>query len=281
MKCGRNLCVVVIPIYKTDLREYEIHSLRKFAQVFSSRDIYILAPERLGGILENELGKLDPSLGGLKYAWFADKHFGSVRTYNRLMLDPHFYQRFIEYEYMLIAQTDAFVFEDGIDMFASMEYDYLGAPWFQGYDYAGENSELLPYCGNGGFSMRRIRSFLNVLMRADQTVEPLREIIERVRESSLKAFLPRLCENIVDWVFHNKVGTFGESISRYEDYFWARCACRIVPAFASAPPEIGMKFAFETNPALLYKKNGDRLPMGCHGWWKYDLDFWKPHIGVR
>ena len=24
--------------------------------------------------------------------------------------------------------------------------------------------------------------------------------------------------------------------------------------------------------------NQDRLPFGCHAWFRYDLEFWRPHI---
>ena len=35
---------------------------------------------------------------------------------------------FLEYQYMLIYQLDAFVFEDKLDYFCELGYDYIGIP---------------------------------------------------------------------------------------------------------------------------------------------------------
>lgn len=278
MKCERNLCAVVIPIYKLELSEYELHSLRQFVRIFSKRDIFVLAPDRLRGSLIDTLGQQGPSLCGIQHTWFSDEYFCNVRSYNRLMLDPAFYQKFIDYEYILIAQTDAYVFDDQLDEFAAYEYDYYGAPWFEGYDRAGATSTMLSYCGNGGFSMRKVKSFLQVLEFSNHPAEPLSFYFERLNKVSAKAYPLRFIQHAIDFIFHNKVQNFWKNTENYEDYFWARCANHIVPKFRSAPPEIAIKFSFETNPKQLYEMNSCKLPMGCHGWWKYNLEFWEKII---
>ena len=48
--------------------------------------------------------------------------------------------------------------------------------------------------------------------------------------------------------------------------------------FKLAPVADAVKFSFETNPDVLYRINGHRLPTGCHAWWQYNLPFWKPFI---
>ena len=37
-------------------------------------------------------------------------------------------------------------------------------------------------------------------------------------------------------------------------------------------------FAFEVNPRRLYKETGNKLPFGCHGFTRFDWDFWKEFI---
>ena len=37
-------------------------------------------------------------------------------------------------------------------------------------------------------------------------------------------------------------------------------------------------FAFEAKPKYLYKINQNKLPMGCHAWYRYNLEFWRPFI---
>ncbi|MDY4733016.1 MAG: DUF5672 family protein, partial [Sodaliphilus sp.] len=40
-----------------------------------------------------------------------------------------------------------------------------------------------------------------------------------------------------------------------------------------------MKFSFDKHPAYCYKKNGNQLPFGCHGWNKKRMiKFWKKII---
>lgn len=273
-----SLCAIAIPIYKTQLSHYEQISLRRTFQVFDGRDIFIVAPHHLRGKIDVD-GAVDwmPN-GSAKYLWFDDHFFKGVRSYNRLMLDAEFYERFLPYEYVLIVQTDAYVFDDRIEEFVAKGVDYIGAPWFDKLDRCDENSALLEYSGNGGFSLRRIKPFLQILLHKNAQAEPVRFYMERIKSSSAKALVFRICENAYNYVFCNKVGSFWKSTINYEDYFWARCAGVVLPGFVSGAPNISMDFSFECNPRKLFEMSGRKLPMGCHGWWKYDLEFWKDFI---
>jgi hypothetical protein len=63
-----------------------------------------------------------------------------------------------------------------------------------------------------------------------------------------------------------------------EDVFWSYFAQKTLSDFKTAPIEEAVKFAFEMNPSDMFKMNGNKLPFGCHAWWKYDINFWKPFI---
>jgi len=91
---------------------------------------------------------------------FPDYYFKSVLNYSALMLNRDFYQRFAKYKYMLLYQTDAFIFQDKLSEFCSLDYDYIGAPvpmvdpiWY----FIGGR------VGNGGFSLRKISSAIRML----------------------------------------------------------------------------------------------------------------------
>ena len=64
----------------------------------------------------------------------------------------------------------------------------------------------------------------------------------------------------------------------YEDRFF----CDVAPAFSKefkiAPIEEAVRFSFELLPQTLFKLNNNKLPTGCHAWWRYDLEFWRPFI---
>lgn len=59
---------------------------------------------------------------------FDDAYFKSPKTYNKLLINPLFYERFVAYEFMLIHQLDAYVFKDELEKWCNKGYDYIGAP---------------------------------------------------------------------------------------------------------------------------------------------------------
>jgi len=63
---------------------------------------------------------------------------------------------FGKYDYILIYQTDCWVFEDNLDYFVELEYDWYGAPWYQ------PHIGLTNVVGNGGFSLRKISKMIEI-----------------------------------------------------------------------------------------------------------------------
>jgi hypothetical protein len=109
-----------------------------------------------------------------------NQHFASVAAYSRLLLSAFFYERFSAFEYMLILQPDALVFRDELEYWCAQDFDYIGAPWPDGQvtrpcSFRGDHrlAELLPWLnkpialhvGNGGLSLRKISSALDILQR--------------------------------------------------------------------------------------------------------------------
>ncbi|HMC84001.1 MAG TPA: DUF5672 family protein, partial [Chitinophagaceae bacterium] len=64
----------------------------------------------------------------------------------------------------------------------------------------------------------------------------------------------------------------------HEDQFWGLSLSKKFEWFKVPDYKTAAAFAFEMQPHRLYILNNNQLPFGCHAWWKYDLDFWKPHI---
>ena len=76
--------------------------------------------------------------------------------------------------------------------------------------------------------------------------------------------------------YHN---TLNYLISRncQEDKAFAQCKYNRLMRIPTAKEALG--FSFDMRPATCYKMNGNRLPMGCHMWFKYDNEtFWYPQI---
>ena len=114
---------IVIPQYKSDLNGYEMIALQQASKVFSNYAIIAVIPEDLVLPYDCYFTQIER---------FENFYFDSVSSYNRLMLTPFFYQRFKQYEYILIYQLDAFVFMDKLPYFCRLGYDYVGAPWLYG-----------------------------------------------------------------------------------------------------------------------------------------------------
>lgn len=260
---------VVIPIYKAlnAQTEGELKSLRQTGSVLRNRQIILLHPPSVN--IEEYLKFFLP----LKVDAFVikEKYFGNVHRYNLLLTSYGFYKLFSAFDFILICQTDAFVFSDELDYWCAMGMDYIGAPWFEGKD-----NPTLPFkfrgVGNGGFSLRRVNSFLNVSKnwRFVFLHRLLTQLYRRLQGENHKALKKALgLKFIMNTIF---------PFTGYEDEFWGLIVPRRFKRFRVAAPEAAMKFSFEVMPSELYRLNGCQLPFGCHAWEKYDKLFWTRFI---
>lgn len=149
----KNKCAVVIPLYSTILKQNELISLEQVKKILSKYQIIAVVPDHL---------EIDKKLFSCVEKFDSD-YFTSVNAYNRLMLSSDFYNRFAEYEYILIYQLDAFVFFDYLYQFCDLGYDYIGAPWLHGVFNYIDSSHYFWYVGNGGLSLRKVSGFMSIL----------------------------------------------------------------------------------------------------------------------
>ena len=103
--------VVVIPIYKATLTQYEEMSLNQCVKVLANYSLVVIKPTSL------DINELLSQYSLLKVENFPDDCFSNLRAYNKLVLSEDFYQRFVDYQYMLIFQLDAYVFRDEFHRF--------------------------------------------------------------------------------------------------------------------------------------------------------------------
>jgi hypothetical protein len=120
---------VIIPIYKSELNANELISLTQGLKMFKRYSISLIAPESLDITIYKSFTQ---DCSNLSFMKFDDKFFKGIKGYNSLLLSLHFIKKFIQYEFILIYQLDAFVFKDELEYWCNLEYDYIGAPWFEG-----------------------------------------------------------------------------------------------------------------------------------------------------
>lgn len=133
--------------------------------------------------------------------------------------------------------------------------------------------------GNGGFSLRKNSSHLKVLNTFSFLTSPrenwsARFSGDQVPGSAFKKAAGFLLDHTVRNNTHKWLNNFGG----YEDQFWGLFVAKRIKWFKVPGLKEAADFSFEMQPHRLYELTGGKLPMGCHAWWKYDLDFWKPHI---
>ena len=228
-------CIICIPTHKAELNIFERISLQQCDKVLKGYDKAFVVPTSLAL-------NFGSTYQEYRVERFSDVYFVNSRTYNELCLSEEFYNRFIDYDYMLIYQLDSFVFYDKLEDFCKLGYDYIGAPSI----FEGVWEELNINVGNGGFSLRNIRCILNLLNEQ-------RELLNASSMSTL------FCS--------------------YEDVFYAYCGMREDIDFKT--PDVKLAAAFSQQQILLEKKSDiskDYLPFGTHGWDRFNYNVWKPLI---
>ena len=242
--------------------------------------------------LEHFLGRYDKFLvvpqsleierAGFRIKRFADSYFGSAIANAKLMLSPTFYDSFRNYRYILIYQLDALVFSDQLMEWCATDLDYIGAPWLNCTDSPWVGTSRV---GNGGFSLRKVSSFLKVLSSNRYWVDP---DVYWQRTASGKPWITQWIHLPGKWFkYIQRFNGVKRELAQWhlrpdgtrnEDHFWSDEAVRYYPGFQVAPFDVGLRFAFEVVPRRCFDLNKHQLPFGCHAWPRYDRSFWEPYL---
>ena len=143
---------VIIMSYRSPLTEFEQISFERCINVFSKRDIFLVSP---WDIPKDEYIKMNNNKANITFFNFDPKWFKSTVTYSKMLMQKWFYKLFLDYKYILIYQLDCYAFQDNLDYFMGLDYDYYGAPWVW--------CNVFRRVGNGGFSLRKVSAMLENL----------------------------------------------------------------------------------------------------------------------
>jgi hypothetical protein len=193
---------------------------------------------------------------------FSNHFFASPEGYNKMLITVEFYEPFAEFEYMLLFQTDCFIFRDELAYWCNKGFDYVGAPWvgadmFAWFLMNPHPTELLNVhrffknrslrrTGNGGLSLRNTASMLKNLKRFRKAAD--------------------------NW-------------NAFEDSFISHYIGTFNPFFRIPWMKTALKFSFDANPQQAYVMNNHQLPFACHAWFRnekphyeHNLAFWLPFV---
>ncbi len=267
--------LILIPVYKENISVLESASLKQLLEVTGGKyPVRFIAPAGLP--VKNYLDLVHDH-SDVEFSFFKPFYFKGLTGYNRLLMNPELYNRFIDWEYVLIYHLDAFIFSDQIAHWCSMGYDNIGAPIYE-YDHTSDPKNYLGI-GNGGFCLRKTASCLRVL-KSFKVVYPFQEITADFLNYSFKGKIARA------FYYLDMFSTLGSRanfrmnrIKLNEDIFWGKLVPAAFDWYRVPDCLTAARFSLEYNSAELFMKNNKVLPFGCHGWDKPLLrDFWRPHF---
>ncbi len=266
----KDICVI-IPIYNESINKYEEISINQCLTILKDYKIFFIHPEKLSTDYFNN------KFPNVKFKQFNNNFFKNIQGYNQLMFSSVFYNSFKEYEYMLIYQTDAYVFKDELLYWCQKGFDYIGGIWFENYSNNPYKGSKIWEAGNGGFSIRKISSFRNFM-----------------NSFIFKEFyLKYLCVLLFQKIYPNKKIGIKNNLfyllnkdKANEDSCIVNILCKNFRLISMPSAKDVILFSWDTHPDYLYSKIKE-LPFGCHAWYRKDFpygnnyDFWKNHIFIK
>ncbi|GGH23660.1 DUF5672 family protein [Mucilaginibacter phyllosphaerae] len=262
-----NKVAVIIPFYRDLITDLEEIALQQCQKVLGNYHKIAIKPQSLA--LPQ---KAQQAVVFNQVVSFANPYFDGIRGYNSLMLSDVFYKAFLDYDYILIYQLDAFVFKDELMHWCSLGFDYIGAPWLRRKGYqlklkekayqfmfdmhtrfnvkkngVPTDKQFYNKVGNGGLSLRRVKKFYALSIK----LKPIAD----------------------DYLKHT-------DDKHNEDVFWSIEVNRSIKRLKIPGYKTAVKFSIELEPARAFALNEGRLPFGCHAWDLY-TDFWRPEFKVQ
>jgi hypothetical protein len=281
--CSKKEICILIPIYKESLNEYESQSVTQCIKILSDYTIHFICSNELDITLYEATF---PEI--INYSFFDQNYFKDVSGYNSLLLSYNFYKKFKNYDFMLVHQTDCFVFKDDLLAWAHKDYDYIGGLWFEGFHGNPELGEKLWYPGNGGLSLRKIKPMIDLLT----SKSPLRNWRQLLIEKKIinkgyifKDFKGAVVLFLNLFGYKNNSSYLAKQWEKNEDVFFLNMN-EVYNRLKVPNVNKALFFAWDRRPDYLFK-NYKQLPFACHAWYRTDFpytenkDFWSNFIELK
>lgn len=274
---------IAIPIYKVELNAFEIQSVEQCVKILSGYQIYFIAPLGLNtSFYKSHFEKIN------NYKFFESKYFENLKGYNQLMLNPSFYKTFLIHNYMLVYQTDCYVFNDDLLAWATKGYDYIGGLLFENF-HGNPNTGAKLWCAaNGGLSLRKINTFYSVLTskRKLKKKEQLKK--EKLKHNYIKG-VKRIKLHLLFLLkrlgYKNSPSYYAGTFNKNEDVFFINLAYKY-NLISMPKTKEALFFSWDRCPDYLYSRY-KKLPFACHAWYRTDVPyennklFWKQFIKME
>lgn len=242
----KEVCIVV-PVYNKTPYSWEVLSLQKLAEQCPEKyDICFVHPSSWTTeeykVYDDIIYSKDTMRDTILHAAFDDAYFTSTTAYSSLLKNHEFYNRFTDFDYILIYQTDCFALNmNKLDKWVRQGFDYVGAPIITNQiDWT-----AAPCCGNGGLSLRQVSKFLYITQ--DDNVR-------------------------------RRVESMDTKFVYYEDLYFCEGVTQFV--YIDMPSwDICCSFAWDMNPDLLQELGKEMPEIGIHAWTK-NVIYWKDILDI-
>jgi hypothetical protein len=259
------------------MSEMERVSFTNTIKVLAKWDAILILPKDINPIRFEKIRtreKLNFRIGHLPAGMM-----GSIEKYNQMCLHPGFYKMFGNYEFLLIAHMDAWIFKDDLERWLDAGFDYIGAPLFLNQRKRNilqkvRNKKIndlwrtmIPEVGNGGLCLRRVSTHMAILNQKNSGFDHrlfFVYLIFLIRNSQWKngiIFVKHLIEAL------KNTETYRSKHLVYEDVFISGVLNLLNRPFKVAPAGISVAFSIETHQKqILTTESRFSLPFGLHGW---------------
>jgi len=259
---------VVIIAYSDTPSELELASFRQCLHVLGNHPLIVVCPRSLRTARYDR--EIERSDNQVVFKRFEDSCFDGIAAYNQMMRSVTFYEAFQEYEYILIYQLDAWVFRDELDDWRRKGYDYIGAPWYS------DEGVMLSCAGNGGFSLRKVATFVELLSgRMEKTCcWNYAYVWQELRKISFIHQYDVWRQELFEMIHcRQSLSRYACRASENEDVVFLRIFS-FITGIKIANSREALLFSFERFPEDAYQKTEGRLPFGCHAFARYNPEFW-------
>jgi hypothetical protein len=265
----------MVPVHKPEPSADEIMSLQACKKQLHAYHTYLVFPEGM------DTTKYLAVHSGLKLKPVNPVWLSTILHYNKMKYSLEFYLLFRQYNFMLTYELDSYIFHADFERYNVFSFDYIGAPFYEGYLKASPTANFIQG-GNSGFSIRNIQGCIEVLQTIKKKFQSRWNFYKNiaVRLPRIKYHLNRLTKGKYDAYLTDKLAFYFADDPMNEDLVWSQIVPSLYPDFKVADPISSLRFSFEAQPERLLKMNGGQLPLGCHGWIK-NQNFWKDYIDIK
>ena len=246
---------ILIPTHKTEFDHYETKSILRVIKLYQNKfDIFFICPDKIKN-------KFD--IYNINVEAFPNIFFSNHSQYNKLCMDKNFYNRFKNYEYILISQTDSIILEDKLDFWYKHNLSYIGGPSYHKKLINKKPKSPKFFC-NGGFSLRKVDDFINVLDSHNIYFQNID--LKIINQICFRGYFLKFLKLLLKSIFFGNKKYFITNFFLNEDVFYTYFAKLFIKKFKLPKNSKECAYFALSEGIEYYIEKYNKKPFGIHGY---------------